>query len=410
MMFLNHTKGGDVTPDLHFMVCDAKGMPDYRIGGVQSAKITFDMENPSTLELDAVNSAVLGELSQCDGMQLIRVDYRDFRWFFVPRAFELRVDKLTTPIAKVSAVDAMGAFRSQIAYNGLGVAKVRQDFSATFAGQGNYSASILGRNGLIGANAVGTSRKKAFFETRAMQWGELMDIFTEQAGLRFVIESQFGELSHVLENTLVFFEAGKYVAEVDSSLRDYVPRWIFERGDFSDYEMKVSAAEGNVLMFYDDAADVNAFKTMNVLSMNASLLSGREAIMHTPKEMFEGVTSGSPNSPEVGFFNKNGYPRADVRVTLAEHVVNRMTNSPRGDERKIKAFRSGQCWRPGMLVDVVIGSVKHRQEIVRAELVLENGRFQVTPVLATPGAGSRDFYSKLGYLNSTVQRMAQRRS
>ena len=63
-----------------------------------------------------------------------------------------------------------------------------------------------------------------------------------------------------------------------------------------------------------------------------------------------------------------------------------------------------------MLVDIVIGDVTQRQEIVRAELVLENGRFQVTPVLATPGAGSRDFYSKLGDLNSTVQRMSQRRS
>ena len=97
----------------------------------------------------------------------------------------------------------------------------------------------------------------------------------------------------------------------------------------------------------------------------------------------------------MGFFAKNAYARADVKVALAEHVVNRMTNSPRGDERKIKAFRSGQCWRPGMLVDIVIGDVTQRQEIVRAELVLENGRFQVTPVLATPGAGSRDFTASL---------------
>lgn len=407
-MFLNHTKNGDVTPDLFFMICEADGKPSSRMMGVQSAKISFDMENPTTLELEAVNDKSFYYLSQCDGAALIRVDYRDFTWFFVPRTFELKVDKLTTPIVKLSAVDAMGAFRSQIAYSGVDAAHVRQTFKTTFQQRGAARESYLGRNGFAGFAPLGTSNRKASFETKAMQWGEVMDIYSEQAGLRFVIESYMalGQLT----NTLVFFEPGKYVAEIDESLRGYVPRWRFDRGDFSDYEVKTTAAEAQVLMMYDDAEDVNDSRTVNKVDKDKSMFAIREAIMHTPKEMFANIARDPASSPEVGFFAKNAYARADVKVALAEHVVNRMTNSPRGDERKIKAFRSGQCWRPGMLVDIVIGDVTQRQEIVRAELVLENGRFQVTPVLATPGAGSRDFYSKLGDLNSTVQRMSQRRS
>ena len=100
--------------------------------GVQSAKINFDMENPTTLELEAVSDKSFYYLSQCDGSELIRVDYKDFTWYFAPRTFELKVNKLTTPIAKFSAVDAMGAFRSQIAYNGVDATHVRQNFKTTF--------------------------------------------------------------------------------------------------------------------------------------------------------------------------------------------------------------------------------------------------------------------------------------
>ncbi len=408
-MFLNHTKNGDVTPDIFFIICDPEGKPSSRMTGVQSAKINFDMENPTTLELEAVSDKSFYYLSQCDGSELIRVDYKDFTWYFAPRTFELKVNKLTTPIAKFSAVDAMGAFRSQIAYNGVDATHVRQNFKTTFQQKGASPNSYLGNNGFVGFTPFGTSNKAASFETRAMQWGELMDIYTEQAGLRFVIET-YRNSSGQLQNTLVYFEPGKYVAEIDESLRGYVPRWRFDRGDFSDYEVKTTAAEAQVLMMYDDAEDVNDSRTVNKVDKDKSMFAIREAIMHTPKEMFANIARDPASSPEVGFFAKNAYARADVKVALAEHVVNRMTNSPRGDERKIKAFRSGQCWRPGMLVDIVIGDVTQRQEIVRAELVLENGRFQVTPVLATPGAGSRDFYSKLGDLNSTVQRMSQRRS
>lgn len=405
-MFFNQTENSGLAPDLYFFVCDRKGAVENRIGGVQSAKVVFDIENPSTLELEVAYDKSLKYVARCDGRQLIKAMYRDFVWYFVPRSFELSVDKLTTPIAKFSGVDAMAAFRTQIAYNGVSARNVWQSFRTTVNDKLNAEQSYLGKRKFVKASTALMSAKRAQFKTRAMNWGEVMDTFTEQAGLRFVIDTVRGDSG--LENTLVWFEPGGYVSTIDRGLSGYVPRWRFEGGDFNAYESKTSAAESQVLMMYDDAEDVNDSRTLDKVEEETSLFEVRETIMHTPKEMFANIIRDPSSSPDVGFFAQNASPRADITVKVSDEVANRMRDAPRGDSDKLNAYKTDECWRPGMMVDVVIGIVKLRQEIVRAELELSGGRFRITPVLATPGTSSRDFYDKFGTLNNTVQRMAQR--
>ena len=405
-MYFNQTENSDLAPDLYFLVCDRKGTVEDRIGGVQSAKIVFDIENPSTLELEVAYDETLEYVARCDGRQLIKAMYRDFVWFFVPRSFELSVDKLTTPIAKISGVDAMAAFRSQIAYNGVNSKMVWQSFRTTVDAKLYAEQSYLGKKKFVKASTALMPASRAQFKTQAMNWGEVMDTFTEQTGLRFVIDTARGDSG--LENTLVWFNPGEYVSTIDKGLKGYIPKWRFDSGDFNSYESKTTAAESQVLMMYDDAEDVNDSRTLDKVEENTSLFEVRETIMHTPKEMFANIIRDPSSSPDVGFFAQNASPRADIEVKVSDEVANRMRDAPRGDSGKVNAYQADECWRPGMMVDVVIGIEKFRQEIVRAELELSGGRFRITPVLATPGTSSRDFYDKLGTLNNTVQRMAQR--
>ena len=409
-MFFHHTEHGEVTPNISFSVVEPKdGTVISRIMGVQSAKITFDMENPSTLELEAFWDKNLTFLSQCDGAHLIKADYLDFEWYFTPRTFEMTVDKQTTTVVKFSAVDALAAFRSQIAYEGNGPTFISRSFQETFRLQHLILNSYLAQKEFVRLGSNDMSEKQAWFETREMQWGELMDIYTEQLGYRFVVETKATTLGN-LTNWLYFFEPGRYAALKSDVLADYVPTWIFERGDFSEYSTKTSAAEAQVLMMYSDRKLGRVAEMAYLVDPAKSLMSVRETMMHMQMEGRGKIDVNSPDTPEGGFFRKNARPRTDITVVLSEDVKMKMRNTVFGTRQSAQEYRKRGFWRPGMLVDIVIGSVTQRQEIVRTEIVMEGGRLHTDVVLSTPGTGSRDFYKRLGDLTATVQRMAQRRN
>lgn len=404
-MFLSHTSQGDQAPNIKFAICNSKGVSQAHMYRVQSATITIDVENPSTLEVEVVNTPAIFSLSKCDGAFLIRVEYKSFEWYFTPRTFELKSSKLNPDIAKITGVDAMGAFETQIAYPGYNATVISKKFAQVFTSQKKMPKTFLGGKKFV-TKAVGNSDTKVQFETKAMQWRDVMDIFTERAGLRFTVETSKTKTG--LSNTLYYFEPGQYADVTDPPLSNYAPVWVFEHGDIIEYELKSFAPAGNVLMMYDDAEDVNDAKTWVDTGDAKSEFAIREAIMHTPKEMFANIVTDPDSSPHVGYLKRNAWGRSELTVTLSADVASNIENTPHGDNLKVDGYTGSGSWCPGMMARVMIGGESQWQEIVRAEITLQGGRVDVTPTLVTPGSGARDFYTRLNEMNSSIRRISQR--